>query len=87
MKLVIGESRPAPHPDESLLDPGDPVTISISHQLRINGDDSWVKVEATSKVRPGESADDTYNRVLQFVDGKAVQTGEHAAHTVMGTGH
>jgi hypothetical protein len=49
------------------LDPDDSVTVSVSHQIYINGDQSWVKLEVTGHVREEEESSDAIARVHQEV--------------------
>lgn len=51
----------------SLLREGDSITVAVTHEIRINGDSSWVRYEATSKVQ-NESADDATRRVITQVN-------------------
>lgn len=76
MKLV---SR---HEGVHLLDAGDRISVSVTHQIRINHDDSWIKAEATSSVRPGEDAQEAGDRVLTFVDDFVIKACERVAATV-----
>jgi hypothetical protein len=50
-------------PRSSLLDPGDRVTVSVSHQIFINGDQSWVKLEINGQVREGEASQEAIGRI------------------------
>jgi hypothetical protein len=43
---------------------GDQITCSITHQIQIGRDNSWVKYEATTKLQPGESAEDARARAV-----------------------
>lgn len=70
------------HEETHLLDQGDRVSISVTHQIRINGDDSWVKAEASTSVRESESSDQAGDRVLTFVDGFVIKACERVAKTV-----
>jgi hypothetical protein len=36
--------------------PGDRVTVGVTHQVRIDGKDAWIKVEFNSAVQDGEDA-------------------------------
>jgi hypothetical protein len=70
------------HEEIVLLDSGDRIGVSVTHQIRINGDDSWVKAEASSRVRESESPDQAGDRVLGFVDGFVMKAVERVATTV-----
>jgi hypothetical protein len=56
--------------------------VSVTHQIRINGDDSWVKAEASTRVRESESPDQAADRVLGFVDGFVMKAAQQVATTV-----
>lgn len=51
---------------ESVLAAGDKITVGITSAVRIHGDDNWFKLEVSTAVRSGESADDAQNRVVGF---------------------
>lgn len=70
------------HEQRELLDSGDRISVSVTHQIRINGDDSWVKAEASSSVRESESPDHAGDRVLQYVDAFVIKACEQVATTV-----
>ena len=74
MKLV--------HKTESALHTGDTVEFSVTHQIRINGDDSWIKYGVQTKVQDGETAEAAAQRVLGHVDAFVVQACEQVAQTV-----
>ena len=50
--------------ESSELARGDRITVSITHQIQIGRDNSWVKYEAQTKVRAGESAEDARARAI-----------------------
>jgi len=45
------------------LDPDDSITVGVSHQIYINGDQSWIKLEVTGHVREEEESADAIQRV------------------------
>jgi len=49
------------------LDTGDRVTISVSHQIFINGDQSWIKLEVNGQVREEENSQEAITRVHEEV--------------------
>lgn len=53
---------------DSALDEGDFVSVSLNHEIKIGREVSWVKFEATSKVRPDESSEAARDRVLNYVE-------------------
>lgn len=60
---------------------GDRVTCSISHELKINGEASWVKFETNTQVQENETANDAVQRVITLTDNAVMS----AAHTVVTT--
>jgi len=40
----------------------------VSHQIYINGDQSWVKLEASGQVREEELAEESVKRIQEFVN-------------------
>lgn len=58
---------------------GDQILVGITHQIEIGRDKSWVKYEATTKVRPHEAAEDARTRAIGHVN-KSVM--EAVAQTV-----
>lgn len=75
MKLV--------HKTESkVLHPGDSVEFSVTHQIRINGDDSWIKYGVQTKVQDDETSEEAAQRVLNHVDAFVIQACEQVAQTV-----
>ena len=48
---------------ENEVFPGDRITIGVTHQVQIDGDDAWIKAEINSAVQPWEDADLTFARV------------------------
>ena len=71
-------------PPAEALDPGDRITMSVTHQIRINGDDSWVKYEASTRRRETETTEQTDKRLLDHVDAFVIQACERVAKTVEG---
>lgn len=47
---------------------GDTITCGVTHQIDVGRDRSWVKYEATTKVQPGESANDAETRAIGHVN-------------------
>lgn len=68
--MKISTKVPADHvavgTESHVLFEGDTVTASLTHHIKISGDDSWVKFEATSRVQPEESADAARKRITGF---------------------
>lgn len=49
------------------LHEGDRIEAGVTHELKINGDSSWVSYKVTSKVGDGESAEVASHRVMAFL--------------------
>jgi hypothetical protein len=49
------------------LSEGDRIEIGVSHELKINGDGSWVSYKVTTKVGDGETAEAAHQRALEFL--------------------
>lgn len=68
--MKISTKVPADHvavgTESHVLFEGDTVTASLTHHIKISGDDSWVKFEATSRVQPEESAAAARKRITDF---------------------
>jgi len=54
--------------ESSELFQGDQITVSVTHQIQIGRDNSWVKYEAQTKVRPEESAAEARGRAIGHVN-------------------
>lgn len=65
---------------------GDKVTATVTHNIKINGDDSWVKYEITSTIGPDEHIDDVDNRVLNHATSTVVKLAYKAAEKVLEAG-
>jgi hypothetical protein len=63
--------------ESSELWEGDQITMSVTHQIQIARDNSWVKYEATTKVRPNETAADARTRAIRHVN-ESVMEAVHA---------
>lgn len=50
------------------LHEGDIVEFGVTHELKINGDASWVSFKAASKVQSGESPDEASERLIAHVN-------------------
>lgn len=72
MKLV--------HRTESLRT-GDSIEFTVTHQIRINGDDSWIKYGVHTKVQD-ETAEEAAQRALDHVDAFVIKACEQVAQTV-----
>lgn len=68
---------------EQDLAPGDSISMSVTHQIDINGDPAWVKLGVNRKVQPNEDyvlAFATVNAMIQF---KIIEAIEATAQTVI----
>lgn len=63
---------------------GDSVTVSVTHEIKINGDKSWVGLQATSKVLPDE--DSTAARVYGYVNAQVMDAVKNTVETVNSVG-
>lgn len=46
---------------------GDRIEVGVSHELKINGDATWVNMKVTSKVGDSETAEAASHRVMSFL--------------------
>jgi len=46
---------------------GDSITVAVTHEVKIGGESSWIRYEATSKVNQ-ETSEDASDRVINFVN-------------------
>ena len=61
---------------------GDQVTCGMTHEIKVGYDKSWVKYEAITKVRPGESAADARTRAVGHVNESVMRAVAQAVETV-----
>lgn len=61
---------------------GDRLVASISHQVIINGDESWVKFEANVAVGEDESPEDARQRVIEYVNEGVMEAVKTTVNTV-----
>jgi hypothetical protein len=68
-------------PNEFLLMAGDIVTCNVTLAVDVigNGKTDFVGYRATTRVQPGESHDDTYERVVQVVNDGVISAADDAA--------
>lgn len=69
-------------PQEDALSEGDWIDVSISHQVKIGRDESWIKYGVMTKVRAGESTEDAKTRAISHVDESVMQTIDRTVETV-----
>jgi hypothetical protein len=68
----------------SALSTDDRITVSISHEIKIKGEASWVKYEANSAVREEETATQAATRVIDHVDRQVMSAVRQVVTTVNG---
>ena len=68
------------------LFPGDQVTVSVTHQIQIGRDNSWVKYESVTKVRPGEKAEDARRRAIGHTNESVMQAVTETVETIRAHG-
>lgn len=69
--------------DESDVSPGDRITVGSTHQVKIDGQDAWIKGEANIAVREGETSKDTARRAGKAVAGFIVTEIERQASVML----
>jgi hypothetical protein len=68
--------------EHRVLHPGDSLELTVTHQIRINGDDSWIKYGVRTTVQDGENSEEVAQEVLNHVDAFVVEACEQVAKTV-----
>jgi hypothetical protein len=58
---------------------GDQIIVGVTHEISVGRDRSWIKYEATTRLRPGEKAEDARTRAIGHVN---VSVMEAVAKTV-----
>lgn len=53
---------------------GDSLKVGVSHELRIDGDATWVSYSITTSVSDGETAEDAHERVVSILMAKVADT-------------
>ncbi len=76
MRLSKSEAPPA-------LSDDDWMTCGVTHTIEVNGDQSWPKFEVGTRIRPGETPEDAFRRITQFVETKAMAWADANAKAVM----
>jgi hypothetical protein len=61
---------------------GDQITVSVTHQIEIGRDKSWVKYEAVTRLRPGEVAEDARTRAIGHVNVSVMEAVTRTVETV-----
>lgn len=52
--------------DTAFLRDGDSITVAVTHEIKIGGDSSWVRYEASSKINQ-ETSEEASERVIKHV--------------------
>ena len=78
MKLI------AKHVEGPFLREGDTVEFSVTHQIRINGDDSWIKYGIGHKLIDGETEEEAAQKAVDHVDAFVIKACQQVAQTVEG---
>lgn len=55
---------------------GDTILVGVTHQVEVGRDKSWVKYEASTKVRPGEATEQAQTRAIGHVNAAAMEAVE-----------
>lgn len=61
---------------------GDSILVGVTHEISVGRDKSWVKYEATTKLRPGEVAEDARSRAIGHVNESVMKTVTAVVETV-----
>ena len=56
--------------------------MSVTHQIQIGRDNSWIKYEASTKVRPEETAADARTRAVGHVNESVMYAVDETVNTV-----
>lgn len=68
------------------LSEGDLIEIGVTHQIRIGGEDSWVKYGVTTKVQAGENAEQARKRASMIVNKGVMDSINETVEAVRGAG-
>lgn len=53
--------------DASFIRDGDTITVAVTHEIKIGGESSWIRYEASSKVNQ-ETSEQASERTIGFVN-------------------
>jgi len=62
---------------------GDKVTAKVTHNFKINNEDSWASYEITSTQGPEETIEDVDNRIIEHASRTVVRLAFQSAERVM----
>ncbi len=66
-----------------LLREGDKITVAITHEVKINRDNAWIRYEATSSVGEDEGTDEAKLRIIDHVSNAVIDATYKAAEKAM----
>lgn len=66
-----------------VLHTGDRAAVTVTHNIKINGEDSWVKYELESTLQEGELIEEMDKRLITHAVKTVVNVAEQAALEVM----
>jgi hypothetical protein len=61
---------------------GDSILVGMTHEISVGRDKSWIKYEATTKIRPGEVSDEARSRAIGHVNQSIVRLVETAVEQI-----
>lgn len=61
---------------------GDSITCGLTHEITVGRDRSWIKYEATTKVRPDEETESARARVVGHANESAMYAVQQAVEAV-----
>lgn len=65
------------------LEPGDRITIGATHEVIVNTNKSWIKLEINAVVQDGESASDAITRIARIVANNALSEIDRQANALI----
>lgn len=60
---------------------GDSITVAVTHEIKIGGESSWIRYEATTKVNQ-ETSEEASERAIGFVNLGAMDAVHKTVETV-----
>jgi hypothetical protein len=76
MEKLISQSH-------EVLHVGDKLTVAITHEVKINSDNAWIRYEATTTIEDGETVEQAKQRIGGHVTQAVIDVAEQAAAKVM----
>lgn len=65
------------------LKEGDIIKVGVTHQIKINGENSWIKLEIESSVQSTETSKEAFERVNEELQDKVISAMESSAATII----